>query len=533
MLREASCPSVCHSGLGLAGSSAATVLMNWDKIAYLLRYSLPLLYNNFKTDAELLLPYLALARLRHEKYADRNLLLPSRTPSNNTIVIDVGAYTGEFATRAMEVLSTLRPKESRSLVIAVEPNPSTFQQLSDVSASGCDFCSLNLALSSESGDAAFVAADRMSHLRRPQEAAPHFQVEQRTLDGLRSSGTCGWRPSDQVFILKIDSEGHDGHVLLGARETLMAKKVKFLLFEHTNGQAAIDLSRTLDFLWTFGYACFMIQDRFLVPVSHGWFHPMYRDRSSGGFLVNADFFCADVHDPDLSIVIEGFVTHSSMLRAKEIALTALAQWQKQVVPQKSVWEVYDIAALSQSNLSKSILEFYLGDLLRVGYGAKPTAQEMQQSLEFFKRSVESAANETKAMVASVSAYEVACCYYFGDCATRDRHQALHWYRTALRWSNNIYAAVLEKLIQLEISEEQKRDPALGIHAFNDIPNACSIDQVLTGNRDAWASELLRVCTQQTYSRVEDSRMLAHIRACFLPAVSHLQKLTPNNKLQAC
>ena len=36
------------------------------RIAYLLRHALPLLGNNFKTDADVLLPYLALGALRRE-----------------------------------------------------------------------------------------------------------------------------------------------------------------------------------------------------------------------------------------------------------------------------------------------------------------------------------------------------------------------------------------------------------------------------------------------------------------------------------
>ncbi|CAE8678305.1 unnamed protein product [Polarella glacialis] len=69
-------------------------------------------------------------------------------------------------------------------------------------------------------------------------------------------------------------------------------------------------------------------DRFLTPLSEGWFHPAYRDRNRGGDVNNIDVFCVNPHDPDLRAVIEGYVTHSRADRAKEIALLAIEEWQK-------------------------------------------------------------------------------------------------------------------------------------------------------------------------------------------------------------
>ncbi|CAE7850917.1 unnamed protein product [Symbiodinium microadriaticum] len=441
-------------------------LPNWRKIAYLLRYSLPLLFNNYKTEADMLLPYLALGALRREQYPDENLLLADHGIANHRpriIIVDVGAHTGEFSQQVVEVFRSfgIRRHDGRAnpggvgqaSVLAIEPSPTAYSQLIQNAREqgwGDSLCALNLAVASVPAErvALQYEGSMVASLWRPSRTGPEPEpeklttVQQETLDRLLSSGVCRYHTSEEIFILKLDCEGSDGDVLKGAENLLRNRSVKYVLFEETSRRdepVVVDLQETLDSLWHRGYGCFLISDRFLVPVSGGWFHPLYRLSSQGGFVMNADFFCAQIHDPDLLAVIEGFVTRSNMPKAKEIVKNALEQWrQAQPELRQSVAEKYDLERLPRGqNLDKSLQAFYVADLLRSGYGAWPNHKERLAALKYFRRSIFAAQGAGKdRRLARPGAFELGNCYYFGECGGRSLNQAVRWYRRSLAYLPN-------------------------------------------------------------------------------------------------
>ena len=155
--------------------------------------------------------------------------------------------------------------------------------------------------------------------------------------------------------------------------------------------------------------------------------------------MNADFFCAKIHDTDLPAVIEGFVTRSSMPKAKEIVRTALEQWRKaQPELRQSVAEKYDLERLPRGQyLDKSLQAFYFADLLRSGYGAWPNHKERLAALKYFRRSILAAHEAGRdRRLARPGAYELGNCYYFGECGGRSLNQAIRWYRKSLAYLPN-------------------------------------------------------------------------------------------------
>ena len=70
-------------------------------------------------------------------------------------------------------------------------------------------------------------------------------------------------PSDEIELLKIDVEGADTWVLLGARRLLENKRIKHVYFEHNKkcmSLLGIPESEALDFLRTIGYAVEPLND---------------------------------------------------------------------------------------------------------------------------------------------------------------------------------------------------------------------------------------------------------------------------------
>ena len=94
----------------------------------------------------------------------------------------------------------------------------------------------------------------------------HTQVPTYTLDLLLDSldglGKVNMA-QDRIFVVKVDTEGHDNKVLLGAKQLLLQKKIEFVIFETSRNHL---LKSTVEFMDSTGYECYIISPRMLVPV---------------------------------------------------------------------------------------------------------------------------------------------------------------------------------------------------------------------------------------------------------------------------
>lgn len=89
------------------------------------------------------------------------------------------------------------------------------------------------------------------------------EYSERSMSGIDLNVTA----APQVFLLKIDAEGHDDRVIRGAENLLKHRRIRFLLFEHGRrpGMAVQHgeqrtLKSSIQYLRRWGYACFLILD---------------------------------------------------------------------------------------------------------------------------------------------------------------------------------------------------------------------------------------------------------------------------------
>jgi len=76
---------------------------------------------------------------------------------------------------------------------------------------------------------------------------------------------------DRIFVLKIDTEGHDYQVLKGAANLLEQKRIDFVVFETTLISL---LKSTVEFMSSKNYECYFIGPNKLVPLHvEEWWYP--------------------------------------------------------------------------------------------------------------------------------------------------------------------------------------------------------------------------------------------------------------------
>ncbi len=141
-----------------------------------------------------------------------------RTIQDGWNCIDIGAHIGSVS----YTFSRLSPRGKH---IAFEPSTKKAAWLSK-RLTGFDV--YNMALSNETGQVSFYERDDKpgySSLDRPDDSvrARHVEIECRKLDDVTP-------PGRKIDLIKIDVEGHEYKVLLGAQETIRSHK-PFIIFE--------------------------------------------------------------------------------------------------------------------------------------------------------------------------------------------------------------------------------------------------------------------------------------------------------------
>jgi FkbM family methyltransferase len=156
------------------------------------------------------------------------------------IAIDVGANIGNHSV----VLSKLFAS-----VHAYEPNPDTFDLLSiNVRSLGNVTC-FPVGLSNRDGTAHMeVNARNIGASRLIEQPELTRSVEVRRLDSYAT---------ERVSLMKIDVEGHEWHVIDGARKTIL-RDCPLILFEQRPSDFANGSPQSIDLLIDLGYDEFLI-----------------------------------------------------------------------------------------------------------------------------------------------------------------------------------------------------------------------------------------------------------------------------------
>jgi FkbM family methyltransferase len=154
--------------------------------------------------------------------------LAHRTP--HMIALDIGAHTGFYSNK----IKALAPSAT---IYAFEPHPQTFQRL-QAEAARHNYTALNLACGDTIGRMTlYDYADRTdgsqhaSLYKEAIEQAHRGAVKAWDVEGTTVDHFVGQNNLAVIHLLKIDTEGHELKVLLGAEQTIAGGMVDAIHFE--------------------------------------------------------------------------------------------------------------------------------------------------------------------------------------------------------------------------------------------------------------------------------------------------------------
>jgi FkbM family methyltransferase len=165
--------------------------------------------------------------------------------------VDVGANVGEWASMFAGYMKT--PPAG----ILFEPNPTTAAHLRSVlrrkNLEGCQI--VEAAVSDRDGSAQFYAEEACGETSSLYSSAVHTTANSVDVKVCRLDTELATRNVTQVDVLKIDAEGHDFFVMLGAISYMAAHRISMLQFEYNLPwiDAGATLTRAFDFLKSNGY----------------------------------------------------------------------------------------------------------------------------------------------------------------------------------------------------------------------------------------------------------------------------------------
>jgi FkbM family methyltransferase len=185
--------------------------------------------------------------------------------------IDVGANLGEWS--AAFLAAAARPVQG----LLIEPGKTAAELLRQRFRSHADIEIVESAASDHMGDAVFYeesgagqTSSLISEFSQPGAAASKVRLT--TLDAELAR-----RPMKRVDIVKIDAEGYDCRVLLGASGALAAQRFGIVQFEYNRpwANAGSTLSFALKFLGQFDYEVFLLKSRGLYRLNYARYREYY------------------------------------------------------------------------------------------------------------------------------------------------------------------------------------------------------------------------------------------------------------------
>lgn len=149
---------------------------------------------------------------------------------NNFVVFDVGANRGDWTANLLTLLNCRTSACSRVSIVAFEPEPTAARHL-HARFEGTSVKVEQLCLSSRPGTVAFYLVGpcqgRNSLYQADKDLVQRIEVQTDTVDAY-----CAGHGIGRVDLTKVDTEGHDYEVMLGAKALLEAGRVSVLQFEY-------------------------------------------------------------------------------------------------------------------------------------------------------------------------------------------------------------------------------------------------------------------------------------------------------------
>eukprot|EP00521_Asterionellopsis_glacialis_P017443 CAMPEP_0195305438 /NCGR_PEP_ID=MMETSP0707-20130614/36260_1 /TAXON_ID=33640 /ORGANISM="Asterionellopsis glacialis, Strain CCMP134" /LENGTH=344 /DNA_ID=CAMNT_0040369559 /DNA_START=189 /DNA_END=1223 /DNA_ORIENTATION=- len=225
------------------------------------------------------------------------------------LLFDVGANNGQDAEEIMglfqEHMGLCKSWSPDVTVVSIEPSPQVFCELEELAAKNGWEASekgkiirMNVGMSEETGFLRFQdpgneggqlldsvkssGNQTLGPTMTPEELRTMTQCKHssnRTLDHERITIVPTYtmdvlitaleeahpmvKKGSEIFFLKIDTEGHDKFVMMGARNLLEQKRIVFVLFEVWTNERIREIASFMDEL---DYACFIISPKVLLPI---------------------------------------------------------------------------------------------------------------------------------------------------------------------------------------------------------------------------------------------------------------------------
>mmetsp|Transcript_9522 Transcript_9522/g.14428 ORF Transcript_9522/g.14428 Transcript_9522/m.14428 type:complete len:407 (+) Transcript_9522:129-1349(+) len=244
------------------------------------------------------------------------------------VIIDVGANSGDDTLSILKsfqpILQMCHPYSIPIQLISVEPSPKVFCEMTDtvstklVEEDSRNSLLLNVALSDKTGHLIFadpgneggkLIGDNYTTLAKMTpgefESFSHCKYEDGeltdmhidndrksavptyTLDLLLSSleepGLDKVHRDEEIFVVKIDTEGHDYNVLLGAKDLLRRKRITFIIFEVWTNHFVKLIAQ---YMMQYDYQCFLLTKDTLVPVQERDWWYFHMDNFTSGWWGN-------------------------------------------------------------------------------------------------------------------------------------------------------------------------------------------------------------------------------------------------------
>ncbi len=233
------------------------------------------------------------------------------------LIFDIGANTGQDAANIFgtfhEIEGMCKSYNIPYHLISVEPSPKVFCELNDTAKKkrwpgSHPYHFLNIALSDSTGILKFAdpgneggslvlessTVDKLGEMnetefKKAQKCSLQTTTDKKqddfamvptyTMDLLVSSlqNFEIASPTDNVFILKIDTEGHDAQVIKGSSSLLDQKRITFVLFEVWTNRK---IKEVAEFMASKDYLCFLFTPKQLVPVDgkDWWYENLNEDK---------------------------------------------------------------------------------------------------------------------------------------------------------------------------------------------------------------------------------------------------------------
>lgn len=184
--------------------------------------------------------------------------------------IDVGANVGEWSSAFCE-------RAPAAHGILIEPSLDAARALREtvLAQRGSSLELLCAAAGAETGTATFYEEPTAGRTSSLHAQASHANAQPRTVDIVTVDSLVedrGWATLD---FLKIDAEGHDYQVLLGARRALRAQKIGVVQFEYNRAwmYAGSSIRSAEEMLASYGYRFFILKG----PKLHRFPYERYGD----------------------------------------------------------------------------------------------------------------------------------------------------------------------------------------------------------------------------------------------------------------